>query len=825
MKQILFILIVGFCLSVPPTAYSQTQTCPLNINFSLDNLTHWEAYTGNNMNGNNDQTRQYYDSTFTAPNGTINVKDISEYLLSSVYGIQVLNNQGTDPFGSFPTIPTINGYAYNYSVLLGSTSISVGNSGGGDAGGYVRGISYVINVPATPVGQPYTMTYAYAMVLENGRHPSSYQPLFSATVTSLTHDSVITCASPQYFLPTIPGSTNQQDAGGTLDSAVAISEGFTVSPRLSPNPNPNAPANEPDPAHLQDVWYKGWNEVTFDLSPYRGQKVLLTFEADNCRPGGHFAYAYVALRNTCSGLQISGPLAACANGNFTYSIPALAGAEYAWGVPAGWSIESGANTNIINVNAGTGNGKITASELNGCANLKDTIQVSALPPTVPGNVTGNAVDCADSNTNVLTLSANLGNVINWIASTNGGTSWSPLGDTTTTYNSKNITQTTVFKALVQNGGSCPIDSSSPATITVDQLSRGGLIDPPNADFCANQTVADILKINNFVGQVVDWQSSTDSINWQNFAPGYTDTTYGVIGINQTTYYRSILKNGVCPADTSAVGSVKLFSTPFPQSTYDPGDTTICYGTPALLNAAISIGTSYTWINTDSLQNPGNGTIPSTVFMLSASAYPTKTTNYVLSIENLGCPNFLLDTFHINVIPQIIVNAGNDTAVVIGEPLQFNATSNDTATDVFLWTPSTDLNNANISNPVGIYGSNIDTITYLVTATDPFGCYGAAKISVSVFKTLPDIFVPNAFTPGKNINSVFRPVLVGISSLKYFRVYNRWGELVYSTSRNEEGWDGTINGKPQDTGTFVWMVQGTDYTGKIITKKGTVVLIR
>jgi gliding motility-associated-like protein len=212
-------------------------------------------------------------------------------------------------------------------------------------------------------------------------------------------------------------------------------------------------------------------------------------------------------------------------------------------------------------------------------------------------------------------------------------------------------------------------------------------------------------------------------------------------------------------------------------------------------------------------------------MLSASAYPTKTTNYVLSIENLGCPNFLLDTFHINVIPQIIVNAGNDTAVVIGEPLQFNASSNDTATDVFLWTPPTDLNNANISNPVGIYGSNIDTITYLVTATDPFGCYGAAKISVSVFKTLPDIFVPNAFTPGKNINSVFKPILVGISSLKYFRVYNRWGELVYSTSRNEEGWDGTINGKPQDTGTFVWMVQGVDYTGKIITKKGTVVLIR
>ena len=87
------------------------------------------------------------------------------------------------------------------------------------------------------------------------------------------------------------------------------------------------------------MWTKGWTEVTFDLSPYRGQQVLLTFEADNCVPGGHFAYAYVALRNTCSGLNISGPLLACVNGNFTYSIPALAGAEYNWTVPGGWTMK------------------------------------------------------------------------------------------------------------------------------------------------------------------------------------------------------------------------------------------------------------------------------------------------------------------------------------------------------------------------------------------------------------------------------------------------------------------------------------------------------
>jgi gliding motility-associated-like protein len=814
MKNSLIILI-GL-LFISPKIFCQTQNCPVNINFAMDNLTHWAAYTGNNQNGNAHQTRRNYDSTTTAPGGTINVKTITEFNFPSVNGIQVITAQGNDLFGGFQKIPTINGYAYNYSILLGSTTITR-STDGTTAGGYVRGVSYQISVPATPAGQPYTMTYAYAMVLENGRHPSDDQPLFSATLT-LANSDVILCASPKYYLPTIVGTTNAGGVNGILDSATAKAEGFTVSPQVSPNTDQNTSQ------HLQDIWTKGWNEVTFDLSPYRGQKVTLTFEADNCVPGGHFAYAYVALRNTCTGLNISGPLVACSNTNFTYSVPALAQATYNWIVPAGWTINSGSGTNIIKVSTGTTGGAVIADETNSCANLKDTIQVTTTPPTIPGNVANDATVCAISNGNTLLLNGNRGNVLSWISSTNG-TSWTTISDNTSSYAYQNLNATTIFKAIVQNGTTCSIDSSLAATITVDQKTVGGVLDPQNTNFCADQTVADVLTLNNFNGQITNWQSSLDSANWQNFAPVNNDSSYNVLGLSATTYYRSIVKNGVCPTDTSSVASVKLFTTPFPQSVFDPEDTTICYGTVAPLNSVITIGTIYTWIKTDSLQNPGNGVIPTSPFSLVSQAYPLGTTNYILSIENNGCPNFLLDTFHINVIPQIIVNAGSDTAVVIGEPLQLHATSNDTSEDIFTWTPPTDLSSPNIPSPVGLYGPNIDTVTYVVRATDLFGCYGESKISVRVFKTLPDIFVPNAFTPGKNMNSIFRPIAVGISSLKYFRVYNRWGQLVYATERTEQGWDGTVNGKPQDSGTFVWMVQGIDYTGRTITKKGTMVLIR
>ena len=67
--------------------------------------------------------------------------------------------------------------------------------------------------------------------------------------------------------------------------------------------------------------------------------------------------------------------------------------------------------------------------------------------------------------------------------------------------------------------------------------------------------------------------------------------------------------------------------------------------------------------------------------------------------------------------------------------------------------------------------------------------------------------------------------MGISSIEYFRVYNRTGSLVYSTNRIGDGWDGIFNGIPQASGGYVWTVQGTDYTGKQITKKGVMALIR
>jgi gliding motility-associated-like protein len=810
-------------LFVGSVSFAQTQVCPLNSDWSSGSLTHWEAYTGNNAGGNGPSSiKLVYDSSTAAPTGTIGNNLIYEYNLPSVPGIQIITTPSTDPFGNFSTIPKINGYQYSTSVLLGSTSISRSSAGGGTAGGYVRGVSYRINVPPGPLSEPYTMTYAYAMVLENGTHNSQQQPLFSATLS--TNDSIITCASPKYFLPT-EGNAGNGGTGALLDSALAKSEGFIVSNKVSPNANPNS--NSINAGHLQDVWYKDWTEVTFDLSPFRGQQVTLTFETDNCVPGGHFAYSYVTLRNVCAGLQISGFSVACTNSVLTYSIPGLTGATYQWSVPPDWTIVGGTDSSVLKVKAGVLAGSVIAREINSCADLKDTLNVSTTLPTVAGAVSKDAEVCAGNNTSALTLSGFRGGVLSWLASTDNGGSWSPVADTTQFYTAENLSATTKYAALVQNSGSCEIDTSSGATVLVDPRSVGGNLSPASMELCIGQNKDALLVLMGSTGNPVNWQLSTDGATWTDFAPVYTQTEYSLIGLTAPMEYRVILKSGVCPADTSSIANVNIIKALFPQATVEPLDTAICYGTKATLNAAISIGTNYSWSNTNTLANYGNGNVNVTPYTIQALASPLLSNSYVLTIENAGCPNALKDTFQVRVIPPIIVDAGNDTSVVINQPLQLHASSNDTTAggDSFSWTPIIGLNDPNIADPVAVLGSETDSIRYFVKATSAYGCYGLANILVRVFKTMPDIFVPNAFTPGGATNNLFRPIPVGISTLQYFRVYNRWGQLVYATSTMGQGWDGRSNGKLVDSGTFVWMVQGSTYTGKTVFHKGTMVLVR
>jgi gliding motility-associated-like protein len=120
----------------------------------------------------------------------------------------------------------------------------------------------------------------------------------------------------------------------------------------------------------------------------------------------------------------------------------------------------------------------------------------------------------------------------------------------------------------------------------------------------------------------------------------------------------------------------------------------------------------------------------------------------------------------------------------------------------------------------------DNILYTVKVSDSAGCFAKDTINVKLFKIEPDILVPSGFTPdGDGLNDVFRPIAVGMRSVSAFRVYNRWGQLMFSTTVAGQGWNGNFHGAAQDAGTYVWYAEGVNYLDKKIQRKGYVVLIR
>ncbi|HMJ47506.1 MAG TPA: gliding motility-associated C-terminal domain-containing protein, partial [Ferruginibacter sp.] len=171
-------------------------------------------------------------------------------------------------------------------------------------------------------------------------------------------------------------------------------------------------------------------------------------------------------------------------------------------------------------------------------------------------------------------------------------------------------------------------------------------------------------------------------------------------------------------------------------------------------------------------------------------------------------------------PKLTVDAGPaDTSVIEGQPLQLYASG----AFRYLWDPSRWLNNSNSPTPVA---TPLQNITYKVTGTDANGCQGSDTIRVLLYNLEADMYVPTAFTPtGDGLNDEIKPILLGMKSLTYFRVYNRFGEMMFATTQMGKGWNGIYKGKPQDTGTFVWMAEGITYKGQVKRKKGYVILIR
>lgn len=220
--------------------------------------------------------------------------------------------------------------------------------------------------------------------------------------------------------------------------------------------------------------------------------------------------------------------------------------------------------------------------------------------------------------------------------------------------------------------------------------------------------------------------------------------------------------------------------------------------------------AYTWLK-------GNDTLHAKPYSKAGDAiYNLTPGTYSLYLQNPdGCDTTFI--FEIGDPPFLVVSP-LDTIIRYGDSIRLQASG----MYYYTWSPSGSLDNDTSSTP---FARPLHPVTYWVTGISEGGCIDSAMISVDIDYTMPD-FVPNAFSPnGDGINDRFRIENITYQHASEFRVFNRFGQCVFYTMNAKNGWDGTFNGKPCDTGTYYYLIRIAYPDKKEKTLKGDVLLIR
>lgn len=241
----------------------------------------------------------------------------------------------------------------------------------------------------------------------------------------------------------------------------------------------------------------------------------------------------------------------------------------------------------------------------------------------------------------------------------------------------------------------------------------------------------------------------------------------------------------------------------------PQQINVCPNKP--VSVTVGGGVAYHWVSPNyGIDDTLSNTPVINIFQ------PTQYQVHVLSPQ--GCTDTL--QVDVNVNPSALVSAGDDLILYPGEDATLYADGN---CSKFIWTPDYHINGINTKNPIV---SPPVTTQYVVKGETEDGCESTDTITIRISpESILDL--PNAFSPGSgtSINDEIKIIRKGDATLNYFRIFNRWGEVVFETKDINKGWNGQYNGKPQPVGAYVYVIDAVTSTGRRFYKQGNITLFR
>ena len=813
-KQIKF-LIIAFLSTGLIEARAQ---CFPNIDFESGDFTNWKCFTGR---------------ADSAVNWIPSAPIYGRHTMLSTFP-----GNGIDPYGGFPkNCPDGSGH----SVMLGNS----------EAEHQAEKITYTFTIPLSE--NNFILKYYYAFVLQDSTaHSNRSKSKFTAEVLDMsTGGSLVYCAS------------------FSLNSAVNL-------PGVQIMYNSEA-GNE--------IRYKDWTAVSLDLRGKAGKTFELSFYTQDCSHPTpvekdlpeHFGYAYVDVSTSCSN-AFSGA-AYCPNDTAVYVTGPWGFQSYKWynsnftqllgtqqvlhlnpPPPASTQVavittlflhsgcvdtfyanlvdtlhilaDAGRDTFVCNnghlriggspkdgvlykwePSTGLSNADVsnpycfplvntryilTATSMAGGCESKDTIFVRSL--TIDNwiqQLSGGEINCITAANNYPVLATNPALVIQWCKDN------IPIaGATSPTYTAL---QTGLYTAIVTSSNVCSLPTAGKAI---------GVFPQPIASFSVNNP-NQCFNGQNFVFTNSSTVSSGAMDYKWDFGDGKSATSANVIHPYATagTYTVKMIvasTGGWCSDSSSKI--INVYATPIPDFQAQP----ICINLQIpLQNLTVNNSnstTNYLWEfgdgNTSTLYNPVHVYTNPGIYKLT------------LSVSTLQCPlpvnvkqvDLVVDSPKPGISYPVINAVSN-----FPEKLQARNFGGSV-----LWNPVINLDKPNSYAP-NFRGFN--DLLYTITIKTQSSCVTVDTQLVKTFKRIK-IYVPNVFRPNSGgANDLLRPLLMSFKEVHYFRIYNRWGHLLFEMKSDRPGWDGAIKGIPQEMQTVIWMLEAVDVDGVVHRDQGTTILIR
>lgn len=310
-------------------------------------------------------------------------------------------------------------------------------------------------------------------------------------------------------------------------------------------------------------------------------------------------------------------------------------------------------------------------------------------------------------------------------------------------------------------------------------------------------------------------SSSANISWRTQSNTVLCTNCNTIQVQPNVNSRyTVVATDSLGCSTATTTSVNVIQ---PLRMQVSGNDSICIGESRQLFA--SGAAAYQWF-------PSTG-LNSTV-VAAPIAKPQVTTTY--QVIGKDAQNCFTDTssITISVGRPFPVNAGKDTIVQVGSQITLQPNVGNQLIREWKWI---NLNNASCTNcPNPTVVVNADQCA-LLRVRNNFNCYSQDTICIKAICANTQVYVANTFTPdGDGVNDKLFVQGTGIRTVRYFRIYNRWGELVFEKNNfnandPSTGWDGKVKGKDVNPEVFVWLCEVVCDKGTGTLFKGNVAVLR